>query len=59
MSLAIQLNPALVTMPEKDQIKLHTDTSRFSDVKRMYASSKPLKLKETTEIIITVSEEYL
>lgn len=57
MSLALQLNTALVTIQEKDQIKLYTDTSNFSDIKRMYSFSKPLKLNETATVIVTLSEE--
>jgi uncharacterized protein YcfJ len=54
--MSLQLNTALVIMPEKEQIKLQTNDSFLSDEKRMYTFYQKQDKKEPTEITIQIAE---
>ena len=54
--MSLQLNTDLVTMPEKEKIKLQIDQSFLAEEKRLYTFYETLEKKEPTEIIIEIAE---
>lgn len=52
MSISLPLNTALITMPEKEQIKLQTDDSYWAEEKRILACYKRMPTEEKVTVFV-------
>lgn len=57
MSIALQLNTDLVTIPEKKKIKLQTDDSYWAEEKRIYACYETIEKDKKIEVIVSLAED--